>query len=151
MVPRPIRAGRYDGFIRTTGTVTTLADHYYLAEYRKYQGYDTALELGPYNFVDPAGTEGVPNLVEHFPYQDGLLIWYWDTSQADNNVGDHPGEGLLLPIDAHPDILHWSDGSVARPRIQSYDSTFGLQATDAITLHNISRRPDAHAFVAAGV
>jgi immune inhibitor A len=128
----------YDGFLRTTGTVTTVANHYYLAEYRKYQGYDKALELGPYNFVDPAGTAGTPNLVEHFPYQDGLLIWYWDTSQADNNVGDHPGEGLLLPIDAHPGILTWSDGSVARPRLQSYDSTFGLQATDPLSLHNVS-------------
>ncbi len=128
----------FDGFIRTNGTVTTVANHYYLAEYRNYKGYDKALELGPYNFVDPAGTEGLPNWVEHFKYQDGLLIWYWDTSQADNNVGDHPGQGLLLPIDAHPGILTWSDGSVARPRIQSYDSTFGLEATDAITLHNLS-------------
>jgi immune inhibitor A len=128
----------FDGFIRTNGTVTSVFNHYYLAEYRKYQGYDLALELGPYNFVDPAATEGFPDWVEHFPYQDGLLIWYWDTSQADNNVADHPGEGLLLPIDAHPGILHWSDGSVARPRIQSYDSTFGLDATDAITLHNLS-------------
>ena len=128
----------YHGFIRTTGTVTTLANHYYLAEYRKYQGYDLALDLGPYNFVDPEEVTDLFNYVEHFSYQDGLLIWYWDTSQADNNVGDHPGEGLLLPIDAHPDILHWSDGSVARPRIQSYDSTFGLDPTEAIALHNIS-------------
>ncbi len=121
----------YRGFSRTTGTTTTLFNNYYLAEYRQYRGYDKALELGPYNFTDPTG-----NWVEHFPYQDGLLIWYWDTSQDDNNVGDHPGEGLILPIDAHPDMLHWSDGSVGRPRIQSYDSTFGLWPTDAITLHN---------------
>ena len=70
--------------------------------------------------------------MEHFPYQDGLLIWYYDTSQNDNNVSDHPGEGLILPIDAHPGIRHWSDGTVARPRIQSYDSTFGLDKTDGI-------------------
>ena len=31
--------------------------------------------------------------------------------------------------------MHWSDGTVARPRIQSYDSTFGVKKTDAITLH----------------
>ena len=92
----------FDGFVRTNGTITALFPHYYIAEYRNYKGYDLALKLGPYNFVDPLGTEDVPNLVEHFPYQDGLLIWYYDTSQADNNVGDHPGEGLLLPIDAHP-------------------------------------------------
>jgi immune inhibitor A len=128
----------FDGFVRTNGEVTSVANHYYLAEYRKYQGYDLALDLGPYNFVDPEEVTDLFNYVEHFPYQDGLLVWYWDTSQADNNVGDHPGEGLLLPIDAHPDILHWSDGSVARPRVQSYDSTFGLEATEEINLTNIS-------------
>ena len=26
-----------------------------------------------------------PDWVEHFPYQNGLLVSYWDTSQADNN------------------------------------------------------------------
>ena len=78
---------------------------------------------GPYNFTDPTG-----NWVEHFPYQDGLLIWYYDTSQRDNNVGDHPGEGLILPIDAHPDIRHWSDGDRRVARASSrYDSTFGLR------------------------
>ena len=123
----------YDGFIRTTGTEVASFPNYYIAEYRQYYGYDKALQVGPYNFTDPNG-----NWVEHFPYQDGLLIWYYDTSQNDNNVGDHPGEGLILPIDAHPQMLHWSDGSVARPRIQSYDSTFGLQKTDAISLHNLN-------------
>jgi immune inhibitor A len=128
----------FDGFVRTDGTVTSLAFNAYVAEYRQYRKYDEALLRGPYNFVDPLATEGLPNWVEHFPYQDGLLISYWDTSFADNNVGDHPGGGLILPIDAHPGILHWSDGSVARPRIQSYDSTFGLWRTDAISLHNLS-------------
>jgi immune inhibitor A len=121
----------YHGFLRTTGTITSLFANYYIAEYRAYVGYDKALELGPYNFTDPNG-----NYVEHFPYQNGMLVWYYDTSQSDNNVGDHPGEGLILPIDAHPAIGHWSDGSVARPRIQGYDSTFGGGATDAIALHS---------------
>jgi immune inhibitor A len=128
----------YNGFSRTTGTTTVPFFNSYVAEFRQYRSYDKALELGPYNFVDPAGTAGTPNLVEHFPYQDGLLLWYWDSSFSDNNVGDHPGGGLILPIDSHPDILHWSDGSTARPRIQSYDATFGFEATDAITLHNFS-------------
>jgi immune inhibitor A len=78
--------------------------------------------------------------VEHFPYQDGLLVWYYDTSFADNGVGDHCAAGrcggLFLPVDAHPQLLLRPDnGNVWRPRIQSFDSTFGLQATDAITLH----------------
>ena len=31
--------------------------------------------------------------------------------------------------------MHWADGSTMRPRLQSFDSTFGLQATNPITLH----------------
>jgi immune inhibitor A len=121
----------YDGFFRTNGTVVTEFDNYYIAEYRTYTGYDRALKVGPYSFTD------IPdeNWVEHFEYQDGLLIWYWDTSQNDNNVGDHPGQGLLLPIDAHPKILHWSNGTTARPRIQSFDSTFGIWKVPPLTLH----------------
>jgi immune inhibitor A len=123
----------YNGFSRTTGTTLVPYFNAYVAEFRQYRGYDKALQLGPYNFTDPNG-----NWVEHFPYQDGLLISYWDSSFADNNVGDHPGGGLILPIDAHPGILHWSNGSTARPRIQSYDATFSLAPTDAITLHDVS-------------
>ena len=71
--------------------------------------------------------------MDHFPYQDGLLINYWDTSQADNNTGLHPGQGLLLPIDAHPQALKRCGGpAIWRNRIQSYDSTFTLDATDGI-------------------
>jgi immune inhibitor A len=121
----------YEGFARTDGTITKSFLNLYLAEYRAYTGYDQALEVGPYNFTDPNG-----NFVEHFPYQDGLLVWYYDGSQNDNNVSEHPGEGLILPIDANPTIGHWSDSSVARPRIQSYDATFGVAKTDAITLHS---------------
>jgi immune inhibitor A len=121
----------YDGFVRTTGTITSSFANYYVVEYRNYMGYDKALKLGPYNFDDPAG-----NWVTHFPYQDGMLVWYYDTSQDDNNVGDHPGEGLILPIDAHPGIIHYQNGAVARMRLQSYDSTFTLDPTDAFTLHS---------------
>ena len=54
-------------------------------------------------------------------------------------MGDHPGEGLILPIDAHPQIMHYTSGTtpgaVVRVRLQSYDSTFGLSPTDAFTLN----------------
>jgi immune inhibitor A len=119
----------YDGWFRTDGTVTSEFAHFYIAEYRTYMGYDRALKRGPYSFVSDE------NWVEHFPYQDGLLIWYWDTSQADNNVSEHPGEGLILPIDSHPKTFNWSNGDVARPRLQGYDSPFTLERTDDITLH----------------
>ena len=73
--------------------------------------------------------------MEHFPYQDGLLIWYWDTSYSDNDVGHHPGEGEILPIDAHPRPIARLDGLFWRGRIALYDATFGLQRADSFTLH----------------
>ena len=104
-----------------------------------YRGYDDGLRTGPYNFGF-LNNAALQKWVEHFPYQDGLLVWYYDTSFPDNNVGDAclSGRcgGLDLPVDAHPDLLIRPDnGKVWRPRIQSYDSTFGLELTDRICLH----------------
>jgi immune inhibitor A len=107
---------------------------YYIAESRHYIGYDATLGQGAYNF-GWGGTQ--PNRVERFPYQDGLLISYWNTEYADNNTAQHPGGGLVLPVDARPAALRWDDPSstVARSRIQSFDVTFGTQRTDEISLH----------------
>jgi immune inhibitor A len=122
----------FDGFWASTGTESAKFNHYYVAEYRTYKGYDYGLKVGPYNF----GYLDNPLLgdyVDHFAYQDGLLINYWDTSQADNNTGLHPGQGLLLPIDAHPQALKRCGTSTNwRNRIQTYDSTFTLDRTDGI-------------------
>lgn len=118
----------FTGFVRTTGTEDKLYNQYYVAEYRTYMGYDQGLQVGPYYF----GYASMPNYVDHFPYQDGLLLHYWDTSQADNNTGLHPGQGLLLPIDAHYQTLYRYDGVRWRNRIQTYDSTFTLAPTDGI-------------------
>ena len=105
---------------------------YYIAENRQYLGYDVTLAEGPYNF---GWTLTRPDRVEHFPYQDGLSITYWNTAQTNNRTKVHPGAGLALPVDAHPAALTWSDGVVARNRIQSFDATFGLGTTDPISLH----------------
>ena len=120
------------GFHVTGQTVTRYFFNAYVAENRQYLGYDAGLRTGPYNF---GGTNGA-NWAERFPLQDGLLVWYWDNSFGDNNVGEHPGGGLILPVDANPAPLHWADGSVMRPRLQSFDATFTTQASDAITVHN---------------
>jgi len=119
------------GFRVSTGTESALFNQYYVAEYRTYLGYDSTLKVGPYTFGylnDPTKV----NFVDHFPYQDGLLINYWDTSQKNNNTSQHPGAGLLLPIDAHFKALIRVDNVVWRNRIQTYDSTFGLEKTDAL-------------------
>ncbi|MCY7400728.1 MAG: immune inhibitor A [Nocardioides sp.] len=121
----------FDGFRTTTGSEVEEFFNAYISENRQYDGYDASLRTA-YNF---GFGNTLPDRVEHFPYQNGMLVSYWDTSQGDNNVGDHPGEGLILPIDAHPKFNHWANGTLMRPRIASYDSTFGLERTDAITLH----------------
>ena len=118
----------FTGFRVTSGTEEKLYSQYYVAEYRTYKGYDLGLKLGPYYF----GYADKPDYADRFPYQDGLLINYWDTSQADDNTGLHPGHGLLLTIDAHPATLYRVDGGVWRNRIQTYDSTFTLAPTDGI-------------------
>lgn len=120
----------FSGFRTTTGSEVETFFNAYIAENRQYDGYDASLESA-YNFSYPVTK---PDWVEHYPYQDGMLVTYWDSSQGDNNVGDHPGEGLVLPVDAHPLLSHWADGTLMRPRILSYDSTFGFDRTDRITL-----------------
>ncbi|MFD5793800.1 immune inhibitor A domain-containing protein [Streptomyces diastatochromogenes] len=121
------------GFSRIGASFTKDYAQYYIAENRQYVSYDKTLKVGPYNF---GFSTTRPDWVEHYPYQNGLLIWKWDTSQADNNTSVHPGVGLVLPVDSHPKALKWSDGTLMRTRIQSYDSPFSLYGTDGITLHN---------------
>ncbi|WP_240140137.1 immune inhibitor A domain-containing protein [Streptomyces sp. MUM 178J] len=120
------------GFTRIGEGFTKEYEQYYIAENRQYVSYDQTLKVGPYNFGFAAPKE---SWVEHYPYQNGLLIWLWDTSQADNNTSQHPGKGLILPVDAHAEPLKWKDGSLMRNRIQSYDSTFSWWPTDSIKLH----------------
>ncbi|MFF8321978.1 immune inhibitor A domain-containing protein [Streptomyces bobili] len=121
-----------NGFTRIGAAITDDYAQYYIAENRQYVSYDKVLKVGPYNY---GFSTTRPDWVEHYPYQNGLLIWKWDTSQADDNTSQHPGEGLILPVDAHPTPLKWSDGSLMRNRIQAFDSTFSWYPTDAITLH----------------
>ncbi|MCD5348867.1 immune inhibitor A domain-containing protein [Kineosporia mesophila] len=122
-----------NGFTRTDGTVTTEFDNYYIAGHRSYISYDQYLKTGPYNFSKLATN---PDYVEHYPYQVGLLVSYWDTSYSDNNVSQHPGGGRNLYVDAHPATLYQSNGTPFRTRVQIYDAPFGLEKTDSITLHN---------------
>ncbi|QNN52448.1 immune inhibitor A domain-containing protein [Nocardioides mesophilus] len=118
--------------IAENGKTSETFQHHYLVENRQYLGYDQTLQQGPYNF---GWSKTEPNRVEHFPYQDGMLVWYWNDLYADNNTSTHPGGGLVLPVDARGEALAWSDGTVARNRIQAFDATFGLERTDALSLH----------------
>ncbi|MFE9019168.1 immune inhibitor A domain-containing protein [Streptomyces sp. NPDC007808] len=121
------------GFARIGASITDDYAQYYIAENRQYVSYDKTLKTGPYNF---GFSKSLPDWVEHYAYQNGLLIWKWDTSQQDNNTSQHPGTGLVLPIDSHPTAMKWSDGTLMRNRIQSYDSPFSKFRTDGMWLHN---------------
>ncbi|KUJ64977.1 protease [Streptomyces albus subsp. albus] len=120
------------GFSRIGASFTKDYPQYYLAENRQYVSYDKTLKVGPYNF---GWNTTRPRWVEHYPYQNGLLIWKWDTSQTDNNVGLHPGTGLILPVDAHAVPEKWADGTLMKNRFQAYDSTFSRYGTDGFTVH----------------
>lgn len=51
--------------------MTQLFDNYYIASNRSYVSFDQYLKTGPYNF---GFLNTKPDWVEHFPYQQGLLI-----------------------------------------------------------------------------
>jgi len=121
----------YDGFVQTGQQLVESFFNAYIGENRQYDGYDKSLRTA-YNF---GFSTTKPDLVEFQPYQPGLLVTYWDTSVSNNNVGDHPGSGLILPVDAHPRFSHWPDGTLMRPRILAGDSTFGLKRTKRVRLH----------------
>ena len=53
----------------------------------------------------------------------------------DNDESAHPGQGLILPIDAHPTPIYRLDGNIWRGRVQTYDAPFSLERADSFTLH----------------
>ncbi|MFL6118280.1 immune inhibitor A domain-containing protein, partial [Actinophytocola sp.] len=120
-----------DGFRAVRQVETELFDNFYIASHRTYESYDKYMKTGPYSVVDPAN----PDWVEHFPYETGLGVWYWDTSFTDNNTSQHQGGGLILPIDAHPAPIYNLEGQPWRERIAGYDAPFSLEKADSFTLH----------------
>ncbi|MEU0369894.1 immune inhibitor A domain-containing protein [Streptomyces sp. NPDC006283] len=124
------------GFNRIGESFTLEYEQYYIAENRQYVSYDKTLKVGPYNFGFKAPKDG---WVEHYPYQNGLMIWQWDTSQKDNNTSAHHGQGLILPVDAHAKPMKWADGTLLRNKIQTFDSSFSTYRTDSFWLHNADK------------
>jgi immune inhibitor A len=121
-----------DGFLTVHANETRKFLNAYIVDNRQYVGRDKLLSH-VYNF-------GFKNTdkVEFFKYNPGALISYWDTSYTDNNVGDHPGAGEILPVDSHPEFRHAPDGTLLRPRTVTYDSAFSTQSSPAQKIHYIS-------------
>ncbi|MDR1294417.1 MAG: immune inhibitor A, partial [Bifidobacteriaceae bacterium] len=106
--------------------------HYYLAENRQYAGYDDVLRTGPYNWANELTDS---KIVEQFPYENGLLVWYANSAQSNNNVSSHPGAGRAMPVDGNATALRWSDGSIIRNRTQPFDATFKAPGDSYAPLH----------------
>jgi immune inhibitor A len=120
------------GFTAVGASKTVLYDNYYIAGHRSYVSYDQYLQTGPYQF---GYLNSKPDWVDHYAYQQGLLISYWDTYYNDNDTFEHPGEGRNMIIDAHPRPLYNLTGAPWRARIQVYDAPFSLTKADSFTLH----------------
>ena len=121
-----------DGFTVVGSTSTDSYPNYYIAAYRSYTSFDKYLKTGPY-FFGYASTK--PDYVDHFSYQEGLLISYWDLSYSDNDTFAHPGNGRNLYIDSRPEPMTDVNGDLWRARVQVYDAPFSLGRTDSFTLH----------------
>jgi immune inhibitor A len=124
-----------DGFSIVGATTTELFDNFYIAGYRSYVSYDQYLKTGPYYF---GYNNTRPDFVDHYAYEQGLLISYWDTSYGDNDTFAHPGSGRNLYIDAHPKTMYRADGVAWRSRVQVYDAPFSTKKAHDVTLHQNS-------------
>jgi immune inhibitor A len=123
-----------DGFSLVGAQVVQDFEHFYIAGSRSYVSYDQYLKTGPYFFgYNPT----FPDKVDHYAYQQGLLISYWNTLYPDNDTFEHPGFGRNLYIDAHPTPMPQASGPGGfwRARVQVYDAPFGDKKTDTVTLH----------------
>ncbi|MGV9807600.1 immune inhibitor A domain-containing protein [Micromonospora chersina] len=121
-----------NGFDIVAATYTRDFDNYYIAGNRSYVSYDKYLKTGPY-FFGYANTR--PDYVDHYAYQTGLLISYWNLRWADNDTFAHPGEGRNMIIDSHPRPIYNLTGAPWRARVQVYDAPFSLKKADSFTLH----------------
>ncbi|WP_203938960.1 immune inhibitor A domain-containing protein [Spirilliplanes yamanashiensis] len=121
-----------NGFTQVGASRTAQYAHRYIAGYRTYQSYDRYLRTGPYVFGYGAAK---PRWVDHYPYQDGLLISYNNTYWTDNNTSEHPGQGRNLIIDANARPLYNLAGTRWGGQVQVYDAPFSLEKSDSFTLH----------------
>jgi immune inhibitor A len=121
----------YRGFVNTGGNdLVPYTNAYFVDNRSLHKGLDLPLSH-LYNF----GFSSLPDKVEYFHYNPGALITYWDSSYTDNNVGDHPGHGEVLPVDVHPSFVHTPDGALLRPGFASYDAALSDRPSKKQVIH----------------
>jgi immune inhibitor A len=128
-----------DGWRVMDGSSYTLVyDRYYMAENKQRFGYEKTLFEGPYSFDYPVSAPSAK--VDHFSYQDGLLVWYVNGLYADNNTSAHPGGGQAIPVDSNPQYTLWTQGGApafyASGNLNAYDATFDVDQSEGLHLTN---------------
>ena len=93
-------------FERIGSYIYAAPSHYYL-QLRSYLGIDSGLQSEQYS--------------------PGVLLWYADESQSDNNTTEHPGTGFALVVDADQRAIKTgTTQTTANTAIQIRDAAFSL-------------------------
>jgi immune inhibitor A len=131
------------GWVIHSGTF--VYDHYYLAEWRNFSGFDNGLRYAYDTNFARTDAEGEWS-VEKYAYDaPGLLVWYRDLQYVNNHVtepifnGPSIGaKGSLLLVDSHFDPLRRTGAAAAhdgsstdnlQSRPQSSNAAFTIQGT----------------------
>jgi immune inhibitor A len=125
------------GWIRTSGTLEF--EQYYIAEWRKFSGFDHGLR---YAYATRwFGGDGA-RTVNFTPYNaPGMILWYRDSAYSLNDEANHlvdppsiGSKGTVLVVDSHPNPEHYRGAAAeANPslldalpaRQQTMDAAFG--------------------------
>ena len=134
----PDEGWTFKGFRRTTGTDFVSYLNAYFVDNRQYVRRDNLLRH-LYSYIGYSGKR--KDKVEFYANEPGALVTYWDTTYSDNNVGDHPGHGELLVVDAHPEFDHYPSPEplLVSPAKLGYDSTFGLKPSRDVNVHYLTQ------------
>lgn len=102
-----------------------MKEHYYLLEWRTDNKIDESMDYCYHLYDRDLGS------AVYYKQEQGMLVWYRDTSYTDNWVGSHPGHGYLGVVDAHPRPITTRDGYF-KTAIQVHDAAFNLDRVRTI-------------------
>ncbi|WP_327321236.1 immune inhibitor A [Streptomyces sp. NBC_01210] len=140
------------GFTISTGSEgITVSQRAYFVENRRYVGYGAFLRRGTYFWglprYGPVGSSAKGS-EQFFPYQEGALIWLWDSAYTDNATKKHEGHGLLLPVDARPEPILDKTQKPVDALVQPFDAPFSRHRSDGLNFGTfvVPSRPGVPAF-----